>query len=485
MLSALLVPTSLFAQNEEDALRYSQLHFGGTARYNSVAGAFGALGADLSVLSSNPAGMARFRNSEFSFTPQLTLENSSATFMGNNTINGKENLNISNIGLVGVSKAGKDSPSLWRSVQFGLAYNRLANFHDRFQINGVNDTSMSYVFAARAGGIHPDDIYDVAPFDAAIAYDAYVIDPGDTNNLGSYYTTQMYMGDFEHTHTSTRSGSIGETALSVSGNYNDKFYIGGSIGFPKIRYESTKVHNEIAQSDSLDIHSFTYTEYLSTRGNGINMKLGFVFLPIKWLRIGGAIHTPTKYYYMRDGWNTKMESSFRNGDSYTSYSPDGSYVYKLKTPGRLIGNAAIIIAKRGMVSVDYEYVDYASSSLINHGFSGDSYNFALENNTIVENYRSTHNIRLGSELRVSKPFMVRAGVAYYQNPHNSEVVENQTPKLTYSAGFGYRVKEWYVDFGYSMTKWTEDYYMYDPILVENTPIKRTLSNAMITVGFKY
>ena len=52
---------SMKAQNEEDALRYSNVFFGGTARYMGVGGAFGALGADISVLNINPAGMARFK----------------------------------------------------------------------------------------------------------------------------------------------------------------------------------------------------------------------------------------------------------------------------------------------------------------------------------------------------------------------------------------------------------------------------------------
>ena len=61
-LSFLIITSVCFAQNEEDALRYSNLHFGGTARYIGVSGAFGALGADISVLSVNPAGMARYKN---------------------------------------------------------------------------------------------------------------------------------------------------------------------------------------------------------------------------------------------------------------------------------------------------------------------------------------------------------------------------------------------------------------------------------------
>ena len=38
------LPYQIFAQNEIDALRYSFTTHGGTARYQSMSGAFGALG---------------------------------------------------------------------------------------------------------------------------------------------------------------------------------------------------------------------------------------------------------------------------------------------------------------------------------------------------------------------------------------------------------------------------------------------------------
>ena len=90
LLIILCLSSSFLSQNEEDALRLSNLHFGGTARYISVGGAFGSLGADISVLSINPAGMARFKKSEFSFSPNVTLSGSSSYLdsASNSTISG-------------------------------------------------------------------------------------------------------------------------------------------------------------------------------------------------------------------------------------------------------------------------------------------------------------------------------------------------------------------------------------------------------------
>ena len=64
---------SLFAsaQNEEDAIRFSRISPFGTARSAAMGGAFGALGGDLSTLSTNPGGIGVFRKSEASFTSML------------------------------------------------------------------------------------------------------------------------------------------------------------------------------------------------------------------------------------------------------------------------------------------------------------------------------------------------------------------------------------------------------------------------------
>ncbi len=47
--------TMLFAQNVGDAVRYSQFEYGGTARNIGVGNTMGAIGADMSAISSNPA----------------------------------------------------------------------------------------------------------------------------------------------------------------------------------------------------------------------------------------------------------------------------------------------------------------------------------------------------------------------------------------------------------------------------------------------
>jgi len=82
LAAAFLTFTGAIAQNVDDALRYSQIFYTGTARFMSMSGAFTALGGDLSTLSQNPAGIGVFRSSELSLSPQLFHSKTSASFNG-------------------------------------------------------------------------------------------------------------------------------------------------------------------------------------------------------------------------------------------------------------------------------------------------------------------------------------------------------------------------------------------------------------------
>ncbi|MBE3085421.1 MAG: UPF0164 family protein, partial [Bacteroidetes bacterium] len=82
IIAVLSMFTGIFAQNVDDALRYSQVFYGGTARFMSMGGAFTALGGDMSSLSQNPAGIGVFRSSELTISPQLFHIKSSAGFNG-------------------------------------------------------------------------------------------------------------------------------------------------------------------------------------------------------------------------------------------------------------------------------------------------------------------------------------------------------------------------------------------------------------------
>ena len=61
----LLGISATYSQTYEDVLRYNSFYHDGSSRFNSMGGAFGALGGDLSSISINPAGSSVFLESEF------------------------------------------------------------------------------------------------------------------------------------------------------------------------------------------------------------------------------------------------------------------------------------------------------------------------------------------------------------------------------------------------------------------------------------
>ncbi len=485
-----VLPTLIMGQNEEDVYRYSQLQFGGSARSQGVAGAFGAIGADFSVLSTNPAGMGRYRESDFSFTPTINFSSNQTDFKGNVSNDSKQNFNFNNIGIVAVTKANAESPSLWRAVQFGFGYNRLANFNNRYTIEGVSNNSLSKVLAVNGFYIDELELNTLQPFGAGPAYSTWLIDPYDASGK-TIYTTQMYVDSVFHSHRVTTKGGIGEWVFALSGNYNEKLYIGGSLGFQKINYQSETVHSEASLIDTTSLSSFSYTENLTTKGNGVNLKLGTIFLPVKFLRIGLAYHSGTNYYNMVNNYNTVVETNFndvtleRDLYNYTAASPLGVFRYKMRTPNRILGSLAIVVKKKGLISVDYEYLDYRKGFLKQHPFSNDSYTFTAENEKVKTSFRQAGNLRVGAEYRLTNIVMLRGGFAIMQNGYNPELVAVSKPIMMYSFGIGYRAKSIYIDAAYTITQTQQDYYMYDPYLVENTQINRSISNIYTTIGFKF
>ncbi len=482
--------STILGQNEEDVYRYSQIQYGGSARYHGVGGAFGAVGADFSVLSTNPAGMGRFRESDFSFTPTINFSSSETSFNGNVVLDSKQNININSIGIVAVSKAAPESPSLWRAVQFGFGYNKLANFSNQYSIEGVSNNSLSKQLAVDGFYIEPLDLQSQRPFSAGPAYSAWLIDPYDASGK-TIYTTQMYVDSVSHFHTVSTKGGMGEWLVSLSGNYNEKLYLGGSIGFQRINYQRVTGHSETSLIDTTSLQSFTYTETLKTNGNGINLKLGAIFLPVKFIRIGVAYHTRSNFYNMENSFKTKIQTNFRDVTfdrseySYEAESLAGLYRYKMRTPSRLMGSLAVVVRKKGLISFDIEYLDYGKGLLSNHKFSGDNYTFTAENEKLRTSFGKSTNLKLGMEYRVTNLWMARAGVSRNQNGYNEGLTTETKPVMLYGVGLGYRSADFYLDLAYTITQTRKDYYMYDPALVSNTSVSTSINNIHATLGFKF
>jgi len=473
IIALLAISAVTFAQNQVDALRYSQNFYGGTARYMGMGGAFGALGGDFSCLSFNPAGIGIYRSSEMTITPTLYFGKTKAGYLGQTISDFKYNFNLNNFGIV-ISYTEDGDGYGWKGVNLGFGYNRLNNFHNNVLLEGVNNnSSMADYFLNNANGTNYDEL---SPFSTGLAWYTYVIDtfPGSTNQyssaVSSYGQTQR-----KTIHT---EGSIGEYVIALGANYSHKLYLGATIGIQDIYYEENSVYTETANTDTIgDFTSFDFQQHLQTAGTGFNFKIGMLYRPVNWARIGAAVHTPT-FISLEDNYYNSMSSVIFD-QNFDHESPKGIYNYDLTTPLRVMGSMAFIFKKYALLSVDYEFVDYTTARL-----RANDYSFILENEATQTMYTATGNIRAGLELR-NGPFSVRGGYGFYGSPYTSSEANSNANYSTISGGFGIKDKGFFIDIAYVYSTMSENYYLYDHADIEPVTFDKSASRIMTTIGIKF
>lgn len=488
LITGIILPLLSSAQNEIDALRYSQLSVMGSARFNGMAGSFSALGADLSLGAINPAGFGRYNKSEVGISFGANIHGTQADYNGNSAYNSDLRGNFNHVGFVGVKRFEQDNFNEWKSVQFGINYNKLATFNQSTTIAGYNTNSMLAVFAQQANGFSESDLEGALPFTSYLAYQCYAIDPLFTNN--EYTHRFVGVDSINQTKQIETKGGMYETNFTLSGNYGDKFSIGMSIGLPSVRYNENTTHIEeravASGSNNADtLERFEYGSDLVTTGRGINAKLGVIITPTNNIRIGAVIHTPS-LITLTDSWQNDMYAYFADGGIEAKSSVLGRYTYRLTTPTKYIGSFGIILAKMAAINAEIEYIDYGTNKF-KSARNSVFYDYSDINQTISNLYSSAINARLGGEVRFRDMF-VRAGYGFSASAFdntNEDLVKNTPHKHLYAIGLGYRNKFFFADIAFTVQKWTEDYYLYDPVLVNPADLNRTSSNISIGAGLRF
>ena len=340
-LLALFTIVATTAQTHEDALLFSENAVVGTARTAAMSNAFGALGADLSTLSNNPAGLGVYQSYEFAFSLNLGGVDMASYYLDNKITNSSGNFNIPSVGLVTPLKSSTSSD--WRRTNLGFAYNTTKIFKANTIQSAYNpNSSLVDVFYAFADGYRLDDL---DPFFELAAFDTDLIDlQVDSNGWiddGNYFReVQTGQDQFKQTHT---FGSMGEFAISYAGSYMEKLYLGATLGLTSTEYTKKSRYNERNFADtSSTVEYFDMYENQYTTGGGVNLKLGAIYRASDNLRLGVAWHSPT-LNEMHDEWEMVLRTQHNNDStySYTYTSPYGVYDYTITTPMKVIGSAAL------------------------------------------------------------------------------------------------------------------------------------------------
>lgn len=471
----------LQAQTADDALRIAQNYYEGTARSMAMGGSFGALGADFSTASTNPAGLALFRKSEYSFSPIINFNYIESRYNGETQNDENVDLNISNMGYVKVIKNSSSNANTWKYFQFSFGMNRLRNFNSNKTMAGNNAyNSKLDVYLENADGIPYGDIENdpngYYGFDLQQAWQLYLIDtiPGYQD---WYYSAVPFAGVYQKEQVRTR-GALNEWFFSLSANINETLYLGATLGFPSLNYTRDSYYSETDAADTIPyFQSWEYDQSLQTTGTGVNVKVGAIVQPAKWLRVGLAYHSPTYYFSLQDNWYTSTYANLEWTNPQTVSSPTGTYDYHLKTPSKFLGSLGLILFNRGSFSAEYEWVNYSKMSL-----NASSYNFQAENKDIETYYQSTHNFRMGTEWRFG--FVdLRAGYAVYGSPYARNF--NDGKRESVSGGLGFHFKNYVLDLAYVHATRNSDYYFYGSNDISVNPVHNSYTNNSLVMSLSF
>ena len=487
---AFFVPYIMQAQDLADALRFSDTQVQGTARAGAMGNAFGALGGDFTSASINPAGIGLYRSSELTITPISMSTRVESNYLGTGREDSEYKFSLNNMSYVYAIPVAANNEAGIVSFNLGVGYNRVKDFNSSSVIQGydVNGSYMDY-FADRANRGTWSDFYE----ELAWKTDMLIYD----ENAKEYYSDLQDAGYGQSLRKSySKNGSIDEYSFVMGLNFNHKVYMGMAWGINDLYYsEGTTIYENDDNNNIPYFNDFKFNSKFSTYGVGHNFKFGLIYKPINELRLGVSIHTPT-YYHLHDNFQTTMNSSITYSDgtqTYSETSPYNEYDYHLQTPLRTTFSGAFVIGKKGLISADYELVNYGNAKLRN---GGDGYDFYDENVDIQDAYKTTGNLRLGGELMATSNVSLRAGYEYHGSAYNNMAFGTNQPNsdahmMVYAAGIGYRTGLFFADLTYRYSTLKNYDYPYPTPVSEIYPaptaasFKNVKNDVLFTVGFKF
>jgi len=453
---------TMFAQEPEDGLRLSWFTPSGTARSNALGGAMGSLGGDLSSNHINPAGLGFYKSSELLLTPKFLVQSNNFSYRGNSssTTDAK-----SNFGSVGIVFADGQKRNNWTSTAFSISFNQIASFNNHYSFSGKNNFSSyseKYLEELVKDQADTNSALGNYIFGSSLAFRTYLVDTTADAKGGvtGYQSLVPLSTGVNQSYDAYTTGSYDELAFGWGGNMEDKLYLGASFIMPMINYTKSLTYSEADATSNPDnsFGAFIIDEHFSSRGWGLGAKLGIIYKPESFLRVGLTIHTP-QIISFRDQMSASMTTNTEKYAGIQSASSSelnngypGTREYTVSTPLKTTLSTSYFFASPskptqplGFITADLEFVNYAATRFYSNSYdkeSTDYYN--LVNDAIKFSYKNNVNFKLGSEIKITSNWMIRGGAAYYGSPYKDETLK--ASRVVLSGGIGYRTNRNFIDF---------------------------------------
>lgn len=519
--SAFLCTLSLYSQTSYEAVKFSQTELNGTARFVGMGGAMGALGGDISTIATNPAGLGLFRRADVMVTAGFDEKR---VEMGGIS-ESKTRARLNNVGFV-IPFHLEDAGAL-KFINIGFNYQRRNSFYKDMTLDGMilsNGVSQMNQMRSQAQKVYevervnPDamwiknyrDVFEDPGIGwlSILGVNSHLISFDNRNN--SYIPNQdLLNGALNSDFYSDERGGIDQSDVNVSFNFNDRFYLGATVGFYDVDYTKDTYYSENYESTNLNqLMGYEIFSDNWIHGEGVDFKLGAIVRPFESssFRLGFAFHTPIFYRLTLSTGSEVGADVVENGggvqsvtvSSYQNLNGNGvmDRDFKLRTPWLFNLSAGYTIGNNVALGMEYEYEDYSTSKL--KDYYGDDLSY--ENLLSKEMLKGTHTLRIGAEVKVIPELSLRVGynytsaafektaykdLTYYSMTTDTDFTNNQSSNIV-TAGVGVKItRDLYLDMAYKYYGQKGDFYAFDGADLQPVKLDYTNHSFLATLGYRF
>ena len=441
----------LVSQTLNDITYLTKTGLNGSARYTSMAGAFGALGGDLTAISNNPAASSVFLNTEIGGSINFQARKNEGKYSGESRSMDEEAFYFDQFGAVFVFN-NTDEENPWSRISAAINVNRIANFDQQTSLSGNNNKSIADYFLYFANGIAFEDIQlydnetisdiyrylgDEIGFGAQqgfLGYQSYIIDPFSSNDLEKSYLSNITSSKYGNNLEIVNSGFHRKTSFNFSAFYQNILHLGVNLNSHKLEFRNNQDFFEGEHDLNSFVYDVNFSNDLISYGNGFSIQFGAI-LKLKKIRLGASYDSP-QWIDIQDETQQKLSAyRFDNGfeiqeiidpEITNSYSP-----YRLKIPSKTSLSFAYIFDIVGLISIDYS-TQNLSNSYLNQDSASDFLNTV--NTQINQTLNPINTLKIGGEYRL-KDISLRAG--YFYQSKNQDIDIDIDQAITLGIGFDF------------------------------------------------
>ncbi len=423
IIISLSLSSSLFAQNENDAIRLSVPGIITDARSLGLGNSNMTRNGDYSAMIFNPAGLALSTTSQLSGSFYYRYFQNQSTFFGYRDSYKNSSTELNQLGYL------YKAPTSRGSLVYGFGYQKDKDFTSSLSFNGFNPNNNSMIQDLT-------DKNDDVPYLLGLSYPLFL---NDKEYLGD---TTIINGRLGQSGTIIEDGGINRYSLGAGVELAKGVYIGGSMNYLSGSYRNNREYYEddvsnyyqeptdIGDPNTKNFQTFYFNDEISWKMSAWEFRFGFVIDWWDFIRIGASTKLPTTFS-IKENYYFEAYSQFDRNYFINILPSDSPVEYEIKTPLEFSLGTSINFRILN-INAQATFIDYSQME-----FSGNlDQSIIRENNRVINsNFKAVLNYNLGAELKIPyTEIRARAGIMYNTSPYKNDPQNFDRVYLTAGAG---------------------------------------------------